>query len=97
MYTDLGLPVFYPFVRIVITHIALRIPDAAASYRRTTFQIDKILKLHVADKGCDGVYHVAETERRLWKISGMIPPPYQSEAERLWAEENQATPYDGAY
>ncbi|KAJ5725284.1 uncharacterized protein N7483_006641 [Penicillium malachiteum] len=86
-----------PFIRIVITHIALRIPDVDAMYLRTTSRIDKIIKPYVADKGYDFEYHVDETERRLWKINSLIPPPHKSEAEQLWFKENRAVPYEGAY
>lgn len=86
-----------PFIRVVITHIALHVPDNDASYKRTTSRIDAVLKPHIADKGYDWEYHVAETERRLWKVNGMIPSPSKSEHEQLWARENRAVPYDGAY
>ncbi|KAJ5776166.1 uncharacterized protein N7511_001177 [Penicillium nucicola] len=86
-----------PFVRVVITQIAIRLPNEDASYNRVTATIDKILGPHVAEKGYDWEYHVDETERRLWKINGMIPPPWKSEEEKLWVEENKAVPYEGAY
>lgn len=86
-----------PFIRIVITHLAIHVPDNNASYQATTSVIDKVLQPHLADKKYDWEYHVVETERRLWKINGMIPPPYKSEEEHLWVKENRAVPYDGAY
>ncbi|KAJ5614608.1 hypothetical protein N7528_008262 [Penicillium herquei] len=86
-----------PFVRIVITHIAIHIPDVDAMYLRTTSYLDQIIKPHVADKGYDFEYHVDETERRLWKINSLIPPQYKSEEEQLWVKENRAVPYEGAY
>lgn len=86
-----------PFIRIVITHVAINMPDEDAVYKRSTSRIDQILKPHVADLGYNWEYHVDETERRLWKINGMIPPPWKSEEESLWGKENRAVPYDGAY
>jgi hypothetical protein len=86
-----------PFIRIVITQIAVRLPDDDASYNRNTAAIDKVLVPHVADKGYDWEYHVDETERRLWKINGMKPPPWKSEEEKLWAKENRPVPYEGTY
>jgi phenylpyruvate tautomerase PptA (4-oxalocrotonate tautomerase family) len=86
-----------PFIRVVITHIAVRIPDADKAYLRTTSRIDKIMKPHVLDKGYDFEYHVDETERRLWKINSLIPPPFQSAEEQFWVQKNAALPYEGAY
>ncbi|KAJ5768962.1 hypothetical protein N7520_003521 [Penicillium odoratum] len=86
-----------PFIRVVITQIAVRLPDDDAAYRRNTMRIDNALKPHIQDKGYDWEYHVDETERRLWKINGMIPPPLKSEEEKEWVRENHPVPYDGAY
>jgi hypothetical protein len=86
-----------PFIRVVITQIAVRLPDDDAAYQRNTTKIDELLKPHVADKGYDWEYHVIETERRLWKINGMIPPPRNSEEENKWFTENSPVPYEGAY
>ncbi|KAJ5698937.1 hypothetical protein N7462_000942 [Penicillium macrosclerotiorum] len=85
-----------PFVRIVITHIAITMPDVDAIYTRTTLRLDQIMKPHLLDKGYDFEYHVDETERRLWKINSLTPPSYKSDAEQLWAKENRPVPYEGA-
>lgn len=86
-----------PFVRVVITHIALRIPDQDAAYLKTTSRLDDIMKPHLLDKGYDFEYHVDETERRLWKINSLIPPPFKSAEEQVWVEQDKASPYEGAY
>lgn len=86
-----------PFVRIEITHIALRVPDADAAYLCTTSRLDEIVKPHLLDKGYDFEYHVGETERRLWKINSLIPPPFKSPEEQVWIKENKASPYEGGY
>jgi hypothetical protein len=86
-----------PFIRVVITQIAVRLPDDDVAYKKNTTTIDNVLKPHIADKGYDWEYHVDETERRLWKINGMIPPLWKSEEERLWCTENKPVPYEGAY
>ncbi|KAJ5317073.1 hypothetical protein N7508_001581 [Penicillium antarcticum] len=75
-----------PFIRVVITQIAIRLPDDDASYNRNTASIDKILGPHVADKGYDWEYHVDETERRLWKINGMTPPPWKSVKRKSYGQ-----------
>lgn len=86
-----------PFVRIVITHIAIHVPDSDSMYLRTTSRLDQVMKAHIADKGYDFEYHVDETDRRLWKINGMIPPQWKSEEEKIWVKNNRAIPYKGAY
>ncbi|KAJ5136344.1 hypothetical protein N7448_004898 [Penicillium atrosanguineum] len=93
-YTQLGLPAFYVVVNFVPVPTG-EVFDAA--YRRTTSRIDNVLKPHIADKGYDWEYHVGETERRLWKVNGLIPPPWKSEQEQIWVKENRAVPYDEGY
>ncbi|KAJ5288910.1 hypothetical protein N7478_001940 [Penicillium angulare] len=86
-----------PFVRVVINHVAVHVPDENAAYLRTTSRLDAIVKPHLLDRGYDFEYHVDETERRLWKINSLIPPPFKSAEERIWVEKNEVLPYDGAY
>ncbi|CAG7925515.1 unnamed protein product [Penicillium olsonii] len=83
-----------PFIRIVITNIAIKMPEIDEVYARFTSSVDKVLQPHIAERGYDWEYHVAETDRRLWKINGLIPPPWKSEQEQLWVEQNRAVPYD---
>ncbi|KAH8655771.1 putative oxalocrotonate tautomerase [Xylariales sp. PMI_506] len=84
-----------PFVRITIDHIAIHVPkEDDARYHRATAAIDALLKPHVADKGYAWEFHVDETERRLWKVNGFIPPAWKSAGEQLWAKENRAVPYE---
>ncbi|GAQ44585.1 hypothetical protein AtubIFM56815_004743 [Aspergillus tubingensis] len=84
-----------PFVRIVITHIALHVPDSDAAYARTTSRLDSVMKPHLLDKGYDFEYHVDETDRRLWKINALVPPPFGSEGEMVWIREGRAVEYEG--
>ncbi|KAI5248070.1 hypothetical protein E4T42_05788 [Aureobasidium subglaciale] len=86
-----------PFIRIVIKHIAIRLNNDTATYRKTAGMIDNALKPHVYDKGWDCEYHVEETERRLWKFNGLIPPEHKSKEHEVWVRENKPVPYEGAY
>ncbi|KAJ5819732.1 hypothetical protein N7474_005323 [Penicillium riverlandense] len=86
-----------PFVRVVITHSALQIPESDEMHTRATSQLDRVMNPHLVDRGYDVEYHVHETDRRLWKINGLIPPPYKSAEEQVWVRENRAMPYPGAY
>lgn len=81
-----------PFVRFVITHIHVNMPNEDSAYAGLTERIDAILKPHVGDKGYDWEYHVAETERRLWKLNGIVAPPFKSEDEKVWVKENRPIP-----
>ena len=87
-----------PFIRVVADHIAVNFEqDDDKMYKGAAAAIDAALKPHVADKGYDWEFHVDETDRRLWRVNGMIPPAFQSEEEKVWARENRAVPYDGAF
>ena len=83
-----------PFIRMVAEHIAIRLPESQKMYARVCERIDKALKPHVADKGYDWEYHCDETERGLWKINGIIPPPWKSEEEKVWVRENRPIPWE---
>ncbi|KAF9631926.1 Tautomerase [Lasiodiplodia theobromae] len=86
-----------PFIRVVIEHIAVRLPDEDDAYKRTTARVDATLKPHIADKGYDWEYHIDETDRRLWKINGLAPPAWKSEAEQFWFQENKPLSWEGKY
>jgi hypothetical protein len=86
-----------PFIRIVAEHIAVRLNDEDRIYKQTCDAIENALRPHIADKGYDWEFHVDETERRLWMVNGMIPPPFGSEAEKVWAKENRPVVWEGAY
>jgi hypothetical protein len=81
-----------PFIRITADYIAVNVPNSDESYKGVNTGIDQALKPHVADKNYDWEFHVDETERRLWKINGLIPPVHGSEDEKLWVKENRAVP-----
>jgi len=70
-------------------------PDDQEYHRGFTGSVDKALKPHIEDKGYGWEYHIAETERDLWKIDGLIPPPWNSEEEKMWVRENKAVEYPG--
>ena len=86
-----------PFIRIIIKHIAIRLDNKTETYRTTAGMIDNALKEHVYEKGYACEYHVEETERRLWKFDGLIPPEHMSEAHMKWVRENKPSVYEGCY
>lgn len=82
-----------PFIRFSADHIAVHQPNEDAAYRRVMDKVEQVLKPHVADKGYDWEFHADETERRLWRVQGIDPPPFKSEEEKLWVRENRAVPW----
>ncbi|GKZ93355.1 hypothetical protein AnigIFM59636_006425 [Aspergillus niger] len=85
-----------PFIRIVADHIAVRLENEDHVYKNTCDAIEKALKPHIADRGYDWEFHVDETERRLWRVNGSVPPPFGSDAEKLWAKENKPVAWESA-
>ncbi|KAJ5453724.1 uncharacterized protein N7458_004680 [Penicillium daleae] len=83
-----------PFIRISVDHIAVHSNNDTGMHARITARVDAALKPHLADKGYDWEYHIDETARGLWKINGLVPPPYKSEAEQLWASANKASVWE---
>jgi len=84
-----------PFIRISIDNIAVHTEGVAEAQKSLTSRIDAALKPHIAAKGYDWEYHIAETDRGLWKINGLIPPPFGSDAEAVWARENAPVEWEG--
>ncbi len=79
-----------PFVRITVDHIAVHLEGDAERHKSVTERIEAALKPHIADKGYDWEFHVDETPRGLWRVNGLVPPPWKSEAEKKWKEANAA-------
>ncbi|KAG9206223.1 hypothetical protein G6514_004946 [Epicoccum nigrum] len=83
-----------PFIRLAIEHIAVHQPNEDEAYKRTANRVDAAIKPHIADKGYDWEFHIDETERRLWRINGLYPPPFQSEEEKVWSRENRPVVFE---
>jgi phenylpyruvate tautomerase PptA (4-oxalocrotonate tautomerase family) len=86
-----------PFIRVVIEHTAVNAPtdQGEAAYKTTCQWVDEAMKPHVEDMGYEWEYHISENDRRLWKINGLIPPPWKSEAESEWVKADMALPWSG--
>ncbi|EMF10941.1 uncharacterized protein SEPMUDRAFT_110171 [Sphaerulina musiva SO2202] len=79
-----------PFIRLCITHIHIRLPENDEQvYADMTGRVDAVLKPYIADKGYDWEYHIAETERLLWKLNGVYAPEWKSADEKVWVAANQ--------
>ncbi|KAK4201942.1 putative oxalocrotonate tautomerase [Triangularia verruculosa] len=83
-----------PFIRLVAEHIAVHVTNDSGREERTIKRIDEALKPHIADKGYDWEWHVDETPRALWKINGLVPPPFGSKAEKEWFDLNKPVSWE---
>ena len=79
-------------VRIVIDHIAVHVGDSAQR-RRTTDSLNALIAPYTTDRGLRVEFNVDEVPRDLWMIGGLYPPPWRSDAEKLWAERNEPVAY----
>ena len=79
-------------VRITIDHLARHF-DNPAMRESSRQRISALIEPFTAGKGLRWEFHVDETPRDLWIINGLVPPPSDSDAEKLWARENRAIPY----
>ncbi|KAK7752065.1 hypothetical protein SLS62_006031 [Diatrype stigma] len=79
-----------PFVRLSIQHLAYRNSDEKAMTAMCD-RIDKWLSPHL--EKYDWEYNISEPARDLWRINGIIPPPFGSALEKKWAEEEKPSKY----
>ncbi|KAL7269952.1 hypothetical protein RUND412_007352 [Rhizina undulata] len=79
------------WVRVFIQHIAIHAegPEAAAHKKSVMERIDAVFELYLKPKGIDWEVNVVETDRALWSINGIFPPPHGSREESVWVEENK--------
>ena len=91
-----GVNVKQPFIRLEGTHIAITIPSSAKErFTDFTRRLDEALWPHIGAKGFGWEYHVLQTERSMWKISGVRPPPWGSKEEGWWRDEGRVVEWDG--
>ncbi len=82
-----------PFIRLHISNIATKMPNDDKMKSGFLTSVDRALKPYIKDAGYDWEYHVDESNRDLWKIQGLVPPPFRSEAEKRWAEKGRPEPW----
>lgn len=83
------------FVRIVVDTIARQM-ETSEIRLLVMAAIEETLVPFVKDRGFDWEIHLDETPMDLWRVQGLIPPAAYSDAEKLWAKENRAIPYEVA-
>ncbi|KAF2098750.1 hypothetical protein NA57DRAFT_75988 [Rhizodiscina lignyota] len=87
------------FVRITVEQIARTMAPSDTEEGKTRrrgwlMMINETLKPYIIDRGLDWELHIGETPRDLWTVSGIAPPPTDSEAELKWKAENKATVWE---
>ncbi|MDX3452055.1 tautomerase family protein [Streptomyces sp. ME02-8801-2C] len=83
------------FVRIRVNHVARQMVDP--ELRFTCMEvIGEKLAPFVKDRGYDWEIHIDESPMDLWRTQGLVPPPPESDVEKLWAKENRAIPHEVA-
>ena len=81
------------FVRFSIEHLAVHLNKETPRLTRFHAAIDNILIPFLKERDLQWEYSVVNGIREEWRINGLAPPPFQSDAERLWAKEGRAVPY----
>lgn len=79
-------------VRIVVEHLARHLNDPEMR-RRSTEKLNSIMVPYTGDRGLHWEFHTYESPRDLWRIAGLVPPDPGTDAEKVWARDNQPSPY----
>ncbi|KAI9287271.1 putative oxalocrotonate tautomerase [Umbelopsis sp. AD052] len=80
------------FVRVVSQHLS-RTMDSYEGKQAILDFLEAAFAPYVKDRGLDWEIHVEEHERELWRTQGINPPLPNTDAEKLWAKENKAIPF----
>lgn len=84
-----------PFVRLVVEHMAVHMHEAPEGFgNRFSNRIDDVLKPYIADKGYDWEITVTDTTRDFWRINGIAPPPFKSDAEKVWVQTGRPAEWE---
>lgn len=102
IFEEIGADSFYvggeshgSFVRIQIDQMARTLPGPVLR-EWWVGKLNEIIAPWVKDRGYDWEFNITEPPADLWSLQGLIPPPFESVAERRWVLENKATPYTQA-
>ncbi|MEU2337253.1 tautomerase family protein [Streptomyces sp. NPDC006654] len=83
------------FVRIRVDHIARQMDDPEMRAMCMAI-IEEKLAPFVKERGYDWEVHIDETAMDLWRTQGLVPPPAESDMEKMWAKENRPIPYEAS-
>ncbi|KAI9692197.1 MAG: hypothetical protein M1822_006427 [Bathelium mastoideum] len=81
-----------PFVRLVVQHMAVHRHEGVDNFpTRFSENINNVLRPFIADRGYDWEITVSDTPREFWRFNGIAPPPWRSEAEKIWVRDGVPT------
>jgi phenylpyruvate tautomerase PptA (4-oxalocrotonate tautomerase family) len=83
------------FIRIFVDHVARQL-ETPELRNWASEEFEKALVPPVMDGGFAWEGHIDETPIDLWRTQGLVPPPPESDIEKLWAKENRPIPYEFA-
>ena len=81
------------FIRFSVEHLAAHLDKDPPRMTRFHEAIDNALIPFLKARNLEWEYSVVNGIREEWRINGFVPPPFLSDAERLWAKEGRAVPY----
>ncbi|CAG9997059.1 unnamed protein product [Clonostachys byssicola] len=85
-----------PFVSLVVEHVAVHKDDGGENAAQIfSDRINEALAPYMAEKGYDWEITISDTARDYWRINGMVPPAWKSEAEKRWVELNRPVEWQG--
>jgi phenylpyruvate tautomerase PptA (4-oxalocrotonate tautomerase family) len=56
-------------------------------------RVEDVIAPFVKERGLESEVQIDELPADLWTMNGLVPPPFESHAEKRWAKENKASAY----
>ena len=80
------------FVRFKIDQMARTMTEQI--YREWWMRrVEDTIAPFVTERGLESEVQIAELGHELWTFNGVVPPPFESIAEKKWVEANKVIPY----
>ncbi|KAF4627957.1 hypothetical protein G7Y89_g10199 [Cudoniella acicularis] len=82
------------FVRLTLEHIAINFKDFGvergdAMSKKFLAFVGEVLKERFEPKGWRWEFNILETDRKLWRVQSIEPPPLNSDAMKVWDREQK--------
>ncbi|CZR63112.1 uncharacterized protein PAC_13009 [Phialocephala subalpina] len=82
------------FVRFHAEHIAVNWNEDRARANAYLDWLGGVLKERFEPKGWTWEFNVVETDRHLWRVQSIVPPPIGSEALKTWETAGKGIPWE---
>jgi phenylpyruvate tautomerase PptA (4-oxalocrotonate tautomerase family) len=56
-------------------------------------RVEDVIAPFVKERGLESEVQIDELPADLWTMNGLVPPPFESHAEKRWAKENKPSAY----